>query len=82
MKTSIIDNLMAEPIHMPGFPQIIVTRHFLLHWLIGCGWSQRERGFASLDYMTFAPTVADEELTDEETRDRLLNQVRETYLRD
>lgn len=73
---------MAEPICMPGFPQIIVTRHFLLHWLIGCGWSQKERGFASLDYIVFSAPKVDYPITDETERDRLLGQVRETYLRE
>jgi hypothetical protein len=78
-KVSLMDKVMAEAIHMPGFPDLIVTRHFCYQWLTSCGWSQSERGFASLDYLVFAAPTADYPLTDEAERDRLLGQVRQTY---
>jgi hypothetical protein len=81
-KPTIMDNLMAESIHMPGFPQIIVTRGFCYQWLTACGWSQCERGFGSLDYLVFAAPIAGYPLTDEATRDSLLAQVRHSYLRE
>lgn len=79
---SIMDRLMSEAVRMPGFPQLIVTRHFLYHWLTGCGWSPSERGFASVDYYTFAAKKVDAPLTDETERDYWLNQVRDDYLRE
>jgi hypothetical protein len=81
-RASIMDKLMAEPIHMPGFPDIIVTRHFCYQWLTGCGWSQSERGFGSLDYLVFAAPKTEHTVTDETERDCWLGQVRHDYLRE
>jgi hypothetical protein len=81
-RTNIMDSLMAESIHMPGFPQIVVTRHFCYQWLTDCGWSQSERGFGSLDYLVFAAASTELPLTDEAERDYWLGQVRSDFLRD
>ena len=81
MPESLLTKIMAESIHMPGFPDIIVTRGFCYQWLTECGWSQSERGFGSLDYLVFAAPVAQFPLTRERQRDRLLKQVRPGYLR-
>jgi hypothetical protein len=80
-KPKIMDLMMAEPIEMPGFPQIIVSRHFAYHWLKACGWDVSERGYGSLDYTIFAKQAVDYPLTDEAERDRWLGQVRNDYLR-
>lgn len=78
----LINRMMAESIQMPGFPQIVVTRDFLYQFLRECGWSPRDRGFGSLDYTVFYPSAVPERLTDEAERDRLLGQVRESYVRE
>lgn len=77
-----MDRLMADHIEMPGFPQIIVTRHFAYQWLVACGWSQSETGCGSLDYAIFSKSAVSNELTDEETRDHFLAEVRPDYIRE
>lgn len=71
--------LMNEAVRVPGFPQIIVTRHFLYHWLKAQGWNegrpnstQNNYCFQSLDYAVFGRPTVDAPLTDEAERDRLL----------
>lgn len=81
-KISIMDKLMAEHVEMPGFPQIVVTRDFVYQFLRGCGWYPCERGFGSLDYMTFGRKAVDAPLTDEGKRDQLMADVRDSYLRE
>lgn len=78
----IASRLMAEHVRVPGFPQIVVTREFLYSFLRGCGWNPRKRGFGSIDYMTFGRAAVAEELTNDATRDHLLAQVRDGYLRE
>ena len=67
---------------MPGFPSLVVTREFLYFFLRGCGWCPRERGFGSMEYLTFGRPAVVEPLTDEAERDRLLAHVRHDYLRE
>lgn len=80
-KASTMDSLLDEPIHMPGFPQLIVTRYFCYHWLKECGWPLSGLGFGSLDYLVFAAPLAEHTLTDEAERNYWLAQVRHDYLR-
>lgn len=77
-----LTRIMAEPIAMPGFPQLIVTRGFLYQFLKSAGWNPSERGFGSLDYITFAADATAEPLTDEATRDHYLSGVAEDYRRE
>lgn len=72
MKSNIVDKIMAEPIRLVGFPQIIVTRAFAYQWLKSLGWSERERGYGSLDHVVFLPAPSSEPLTDPDYRDGLL----------
>ena len=81
-KPNLISLMMAEHVEMPGFPQIIVTRDFVYQFLRGCGWNPSERGFGSVDFLTFRRAAVAEALTDEKVRDRLLAKVRKSYLRE
>lgn len=80
-RRNIMDEIMAEPVEMPGFPQLIVTRGFACQWLGDCGWSPAETGFGSLDYIVFSKRPIESPLMSVEMRDRYLAQVREDYLR-
>lgn len=80
-RANILDELMAEHVQFPGFPQIITTRGFVYQFLKGCGWKPCERGFGSLDYMAFGRKAVDAPLYPDELRDSLLTQVRDSYLR-
>lgn len=84
-----IDALMNEPIRMIGFPQIIVTRGWCYCFLRDCGWDttgsdQSRRGprFDTADYAAFGHATVDLPLTDDETRDYYLEQIKDTYLRE
>lgn len=79
---SLLSLIMSEHIPMPGFPQLIVTRHFCYQWLLSLGWSDSERGYGSLDYTTFAPTTTLSPLTPDTERDYWLGQVAEDFRRD
>lgn len=81
MERPIFDRIMAEHVEMPGFPQIIVTRHFIYQWLKSLGWNPSERGFSSLDYTTFGRASVQDELTDEATRDHYLIPLKDVYAR-
>lgn len=63
-----IDDVMAEPIRMPGAPDLIVTRGWCYLWLKRMGYNTDPRaGFASVDYMVFGGnrlTPTSEPLTD------------------
>lgn len=67
-KRNLIDEVMAEPIRMPGCPQLIVTRGFAYSWLKRMGYNTDPRaGYASVDHMVFGGlrmTPVDEPLTD------------------
>lgn len=80
-RTKFMDELMDEHIRMVGVPGIIVTRDWMYQWLKERGWNPSERGFASLDYVTFRQKPLDEPLTDPEHRDFLLNQIAAEYQR-
>jgi hypothetical protein len=77
----LITGIMMEHIQMPGFPQIIVTREFAYFWLKERGWSPRERGFGSLDYMSFGRNAINVPLTKESERDHWLGQAAKGYRR-
>jgi hypothetical protein len=76
MRCKLLDTMMSEHVEMPGFPQVIVQRGWLYQFLKGCGWSESERGFASLDYTVFARKAVDLPLTEPAQRDYWLNKVR------
>lgn len=67
-KADVIDKVMAEPIQMPGCPQLVVTRAFAWQWLKRMGYNPDPRaGYASIDYMVFGGSrmkPCDEPLTD------------------
>jgi hypothetical protein len=67
-KPSIINEIMNEPIRLPGAPQVIVTRGWAYSWLKRLGYNTDPKaGFASVDYMVFGGTrmrPVDEPLTD------------------
>lgn len=67
-RVNVLDEVMAEPIRLPGCPQIIVTRGWCYSWLKKLGYNTDPRaGFASVDYMVFGGTrlkPCDEPLTD------------------
>ena len=73
--------IMGEHVEMPGFPQLIVTRHFVYHWLRARGWTPEARGFGSLDYTTFGREASALPLTEEAERDYWLGQVESAYTR-
>lgn len=56
-KQTAMDELMAEPIRLPGAPQVIVTRDWAWHWLKKCGFP-KHGGYNSIDYMVFGRDVA------------------------
>ncbi len=78
----ILARIMAEPIAMPGFPQLIVTRGFVYQFLKSAGWNPSERGFGSMDYAVFGPKIAREPLTDATERDHYLSQIADDYRRE
>lgn len=61
--TSAVQRLMDEPIGMPGFYGLTVTREFAFNFLKACGHDVNERGFGSLDYLVFAAPLSNEPLT-------------------
>jgi hypothetical protein len=67
-----LNEFMSEHIHVPGVPQLVVTRGFLYRYLRGLGWSDSERGIGSLDWTVLAARKTDEPLTDPEIRDEFL----------
>lgn len=64
-RPTFMDQLMAEPIRLPGCPQIIVTRGFVYTFFRDeLGYDTSARGFASLDYLVFRHAPVSEPLTD------------------
>jgi hypothetical protein len=68
-RRNVIDEIMDEPIRLPGAPQVIVTRGWAYQWLKGLGYPTDPRGrpFSSIDYMVFGGSrlnPVDEPLTD------------------
>lgn len=80
-RESLLSQIMAEHVEMPGFPQLIVTRHFIYQWLKGLGWDESERGYSSLDYTTFGREAVSLPLTPDIERDHYLNQIIDAYKR-
>lgn len=78
---NLVSKIMVEVIKFPGFPEILVTRHFAYHWLKTCGWDAAERGFGSLDYIVFSKPAIDTPATPDDERDHYLSQVHHDYLR-
>lgn len=68
---NIMDEIMAEPVRMPGFPQLIVTRAFAWDWLAELGYRPNERGFGSMDYMVFGKPPVELPMTDLEAVTRI-----------
>jgi hypothetical protein len=52
-----LDELMAEPMRLPGAPDLIVTRDWAYAWLKTLGYPLHG-GFNSVDYMVFGRDVA------------------------
>ena len=82
MRRTIIDEVMAEHIFMPGFLDMIVHRGFAYQWLKDCGWNPSERGFGSLDYQVFSKRPVEYPLTEDAIRDTRLNEVRADFIRE
>jgi len=52
---------MAEPMVLPGAPQIVVTRGWAYQFFTKTlGYNPSERGFGSVDYMVFGRSIATE----------------------
>ena len=71
-RRNILDEIMDEPIRMPGVPQLIVTRGYAYQELKRLGYSERDKGFGGIDYMTMHQKPSDEPLADVETRDCIM----------
>ena len=81
-RRNFIDELMAEHIAMPGFPQLIVTRDEAWRVLTDMGCDQVPRAgqgmrFDTVDYMVMSKRALDEPLSDAELRDRVFAAMRE-----
>jgi hypothetical protein len=68
-KRTAVDEVMDEPIRLPGCPQVIVTRGWAYSWLKRLGYETdtRKGPFATVDYMVFGGSrlrPVDEPLTD------------------
>lgn len=67
-KRNIVDEIMNEPIRLPGAPQVIVTRGWAYQWLKKLGYPTDPRvGWGSVDSMVFGGRnmrPVDEPLTD------------------
>lgn len=69
IRRNAVDEVMAEPIRLPGCPQLIVTRGWAYQWLKKLGYETdpRKGQFSTVDYMVFGGsrlTPVDEPLTD------------------
>ena len=82
MSRDTMTQLMGEHVEMPGFPQLIVTRHFVYYWLKAHGWKPEERGFGSLDYTVFGRAASALPCTENVERDYWLGQVESAYIRE
>jgi len=75
-KTSALQSIMDEHIHVPGAPQFVATRGFVYQWMVDrLGFDPSDRGFGSVDYAVFAAPKTAEPLTDAAFRDSFLNQI-------
>jgi hypothetical protein len=59
-KLKFMDVLMAEPIRLPGCPDVIVSRGWCYQWLKNMGYPL-QGGFGSVDYMVFGRDIATRE---------------------
>ena len=64
MRSKFMDELMAEPIRLPGCPDVIVTRSVAYHFLLNLGFDPHDKGFGSIDYMVFGRPAVDLPLSD------------------
>ena len=55
-KPTLMDKMMAEPIRLPGAPQIVVTRGWAYQWLKSLGYPL-QGGYGSVDYMVFGRDI-------------------------
>lgn len=78
LKKSFIDEIMNEPIRMPGFPALIVTRAEARAWFRRAGWNldQRTEEGQSVDRMVFLPASVDEPLSDVDYRDHIFAELK------
>lgn len=74
----ILDKLMAEHIPLPGCPDIIVTRAYAWQYLLDLGFDPCENG--AMDYMVFVPAAVPLELTPEDERDRMVEDIMQVEL--
>lgn len=63
-KQRFMDELMAEPIQLPGAPGMIVTRDWAYQWLKKLGYPVNTGGYNSVDYMVFRQPMSNQPLTD------------------
>jgi hypothetical protein len=63
-RPTIADTLMGEHIHLPGAPELIVTRAWAYAFWQRCGRPVANGGYDSADYLTFSGTTTDAPLTD------------------
>lgn len=68
MKARFIDELMSEPVRMPGIPSLIVSRAFVYQWALDRGWPAIG-GFGSADYLAFGRPMVEAPLDAEDYRD-------------
>lgn len=78
-----LDELMAEPIRMPGCPDLIVTRDQAYVWLRTQGYPTdcRLTRFGSVDYMVFHQPPIDLPLSGDAERERMLAYMAEVETR-
>lgn len=58
-RPTVIDQIMAEPMRLPGCPDLIVTRGFAYTFFVErCGYDPHASGFASVNYLVFGRDVA------------------------
>lgn len=81
-RRNIMDEIMAEPMRLPGCPQLVVTRDFAYQWLKSMGYDPSGKGFGSLDWLVFLKAPVDEALTDIETRDTICKKLEPFYRSD
>ena len=76
-RPSIVQQVMDEPIRMPGCPDLIVRRREAYALLVELGYSTDPRDrFASVDYMVFGKPRVDLPLSAPDLRDRMFDVMR------
>jgi hypothetical protein len=76
MRKRFMNELMAEPIAMPGAPDLIVTRGQAYDFLKAEGYPL-VGGFGSVDYMVFGRKPSDRVLSSDEERARYFAAMRQ-----